>query len=45
MRVSIEYWTGTVAPLSRSLPAVHTTGYYDVVGGETIAVYQAWSRR
>jgi hypothetical protein len=42
---SDRYWTETVPPLSRSLPAVHTTGHYDVAVEGTIAAYQAWSRR
>lgn len=40
---SDRYWTETVAPPSRPLPAVHTTGYYDVASEGTVAAYEAWS--
>lgn len=40
---SDRYWTETVMPATEPLPAVHTTGCYDVCSEGTVAAYEAWS--
>lgn len=40
---SDRYWTETVTPPVQPLPAVHTTGYYDVCAEGALAAYGDWS--
>lgn len=40
---SDRYWTETTAVPKRPLPAIHTTGYYDLCLDPAIEAYAAWS--
>jgi uncharacterized protein len=40
---SDQYWTEVVGPPQRPLPAMHTTGYYDLCLQATVEVYAAWN--
>jgi putative CocE/NonD family hydrolase len=41
--LSDSYWTETVGVPEKPLPAVHTTGYYDVCLAGAVEVYEAWN--
>jgi putative CocE/NonD family hydrolase len=41
---SDRYWTETTAVPAKPLPAVHTTGYYDLCLEAAVEAYAAWSR-